>query len=154
MMRLELGIKTGVVKFFDDRDDECFGSIIPEGGGEVFFYFRDGKIAEAGQNGIEWGTPNRNSRTVLNYPEAEDRLFFELKQEGTELIASPWSSEKYYQKAVEDLSCPCGHHVQNHYCGCHCERCKCPCFGEPLENWEEYTEVSLGDGPGGLKAYE
>ena len=56
---------------------------------------------------------------------------------------------------VEDKGCPCGHESSRHeMLNGQCLECDCPQFGEPVESWEEFTEVNVGDGPGGFRVYE
>jgi len=61
------------------------------------------------------------------------------------------------EKEYENEVCPCGHKHDQHYAGeefCEVSSCDCPQFGEPIENWETFTEVNLGDSPGGFRIYE
>lgn len=56
----------------------------------------------------------------------------------------------------EDI-CPCGHNDDQHYAGeynCEVSSCDCPQFGEPIENWQTFKEINLGDNLMGFKIYE
>lgn len=156
--QLEPGIETGIVKFFDGRDNKRFGFIVLESGEEIFFHYNDGMIAAAGESCLVWYTPNRNSRTALDYPKSGERLYFQRAKGSKGPKASPWTSEKYYKEALEDLICPCGHHKTEHSLGGgeSCEKCECPRFGEPFENWytDSLTEVWFTEPPGGHRGYE
>jgi hypothetical protein len=61
--------------------------------------------------------------------------------------------EEQYQSEV----CPCGHKHDQHYLNdgpCEAPHCGCPQFGEPVENWETYTEVWFTEPPSGHHGYE
>lgn len=132
---MKLRIETGVVKFFDGRDNKRFGFIVLESGEEIFFHYNDGRAPFVSRNALNWDFPNVNARTALDYPLAGNRLYFErAKGSNGRPKASPWTSQEHYEK--EALICSCDHHISEHHFGSNCGKCDCLYFGEPAQNWE------------------
>ena len=53
--------------------------------------------------------------------------------------------------------CPCGHTHADHFLEddfCRATGCKCPQFGEPVENYETHTITNVGGDPGGFEICE
>ena len=154
MQNLEPGVETGIVKFFDSRDNKRFGFIKLESGEEIFFHFNDGRVATSEVDGwIHWLRPDEVYRSYLEYPKIGDRLMFERTQGKKGPKASPWTTEKYYKEASDQLWCPCGHHARDHERDAYCVKCDCQQFGEEGEP-EQYTEVWFTEPPMGHHGYE
>jgi len=152
--QLELGIETGIVKFFDSRDNKRYGFIVLDSGEEIFFHYNDGRIPGANICGLDWYMPNIDSETVLDYPKAGDRLFFERSKAKKGPKASPWTSQEYYKETSEKMWCPCGHHLEDHDGYSYCRECDCPNFGEPTENWETHSITYLDNDPCSIQFVE
>jgi len=92
--------------------------------------------------------------------EEEERELGEIDDDEKAITWEEYGSQRCGEiaQALEELEgsiCPCGHtYAQHDPCTDQCYICECPRFGEPLENWETYTEVWYTEPPGGHHYYE
>ncbi len=92
-------MESGIVKFFDSRDNKRFGFLRLESGEEIFFHFNDGENLEEGDEEPQFcgGRPGHD-------PQKGDRLVFERNHGYKGPKAAPWGFAQDYeriQKAID-----------------------------------------------------
>lgn len=88
---------TGIVKFFDSRDNKRFGFLRFDGQtNDIFFHFNDGCRIIPGED--ELPVFLENSRVVRD-PQKGDRVFFNLRFNNKGSKACPWGFLSEYEDA-------------------------------------------------------
>lgn len=91
--------KTGVIKFFDSRDNKRFGFISVDGGGEIFFHLNDSESIVAGES-----EPKFSRKDLGLKPRQGDPVVFELSRNDKGPKAAPWGLAEEYNKAKEEIT--------------------------------------------------
>ncbi|MCJ7793288.1 MAG: cold shock domain-containing protein [Candidatus Marinimicrobia bacterium] len=95
-------LETGVVKFFDGRDNKRYGFLRLDSGEEIFFHFNDGMSIKAGKCAPEWCDPPKGKR--LWDPQANDLLVFERSEGNRGPKASPWTHWRLYDRVLKEIA--------------------------------------------------
>ena len=94
-------METGIVKFFDSRDNKRFGFISVDGGREIFFHFNDGENVE-----VRGGEPRFCGGKLRREPRKGDELCFERKPGYNGPKAAPWCFMVDLAEAEADADLP------------------------------------------------
>jgi len=92
-------METGIVKFFDSRDNKRFGFVTVDGGGEIFFHFNDGENIEADKS-----EPKFSGGKLKSKPKKGDRIAFERNSGYKGPKAAPWGFADDYERVKKEIA--------------------------------------------------
>jgi hypothetical protein len=92
-------METGVIKFFDSRDNKRFGFVTMKGKEEIFFHFNDGENIKAGKS-----EPVFSDGKLKREPKKGDLVMFYISLGYKGPKATPWGFADDYERAKKEIA--------------------------------------------------